>query len=200
MKRTHREPMAAVGGRAVTTVILGSLLLGCPRYRPCDDPAWKEVCEGEGDGGRESAGEGSKDMSGGADGTGGMTSATAIDCAEYPTLSDMDKFFARRCGASADDECHATALPWTDMKSPEVWRRLADRNSMVTCKDAKLIDTKTWSNSVILAKTKTPVACPPGGSNPGLPMPPPNMMPMMAPLSAAETTCLENYLKKIAGM
>ena len=211
MKHIHQNPVVAGVGTAVGAVIFASVLLGCaPGKLPCDDPAWKEVCESDGGGGVVNGGApgGSGGMSGNSGGMGGssggmgggagISASTTINCSEYPTIGDMDKFFAMRCGAAA--ACHAMAIPWTDMKAPEVWKRLADKNSTVSCKDAKLIDTKTWSNSVILAKTKTPVACPPGGSNPGLPMPPANMMPMMAPLSAAETTCLENYLKKIAGM
>ena len=66
-----------------------------------------------------------------------------------------------------------------------------------------MINSATWSESVILAKAKagagTPM-CPPGASMPGLGMPPQStFMPKMDVLSADETKCLENFLKAIAG-
>lgn len=209
MKDTHQIRVAGVG-TAIGAVIFGALIASCaPGKLPCDkDEQWRMVCDAEdvgqgGSGGGGGGQGGASGMGGGPSGMGGapsgeVTAATEIDCAAYPTVGKMDDFFAMRCGVNAT--CHQNPVPWSDFKSADVFKRMLDIAPKASCTGGgKLIDKANWANSVVLLKTKTPVMCPPGATTPGTIMPPPNLPPMMDPLSPAELTCLENFVKKVAG-
>jgi hypothetical protein len=125
------------------------------------------------------------------------------DCAQWPTLGDMDRFFQNRCGAGGTGTCHntATAGIWNDMFSKDVWKRLQTEVGKSSCRGAKLINKDKWSDSLILAKIQGTPACPPGGTGmAGTSMPPQaGFEPKMAVLNADETKCIENFLKAISG-
>src|SRR5688572_21013736 len=164
MKHTHQNPVVAGVGTAMGAVLFAGLLLSCqPGKLPCDDPAWKEVCESDGGpvvvagNGGNSGGQGGN-SGGQGGGGGGVTAATTIDCSAYPTLGDMDKFFAMRCGAASN--CHTMPMPWTDMRTAGIFERLKNQPTQFACKPAKLIDGTTWTNSMIWVKTKGMPTCP----------------------------------------
>ena len=210
MKHASQQRTTGVG-RAVGALIFGSALwLSCqPGELPCDRSAdWQAVC------GQAAGGVGGDPTpAGGAGGAGGAappaaagapSAATTVkDCAMWPTLGDMDRFFASRCGAGGTGTCHnmATAGIWNDMFSANVWRRLQTEKGKSSCKGAKLINADKWSESLILAKIQGTPACPPDGTGmAGIQMPPQmGFEPKMAVLNADEIKCIENYLKAIAG-
>ena len=207
MKQNHQFRVAGVG-TAIGAVMLGGLLFAAcaPGKLPCEKDEWKEVCALPDDRPSGQGGSGGGGGGGGSGGSGGDVMAaglndnTAIECADFPTLKKMDDWFGMRCGVNTS--CHATGAPWSDLKKEKVWERLStagglEEKAKVSCAGGKLIDTETWSNSVIYAKSKMPVVCPSGGT-PGLQMPPAALPPMMAPLSAGEIACLESFLKVIA--
>jgi hypothetical protein len=125
---------------------------------------------------------------------------TRIDnCTAYPTVGDLEtKFILPKCGTTAI--CHATGSAFPpDMAKPEMWKRFVGISNMAAtaCK-APYIDKADPAKSFIVVKVKgtminAPVACPVGGAPAG------TLMPFaMAPLPAAEITCLENYAKAVA--
>ena len=140
-----------------------------------------------------------------------------LDCAQYKTLGAMDNFFASRCGIASG--CHASEVPWTNLKAPDVWQRLLNLKPKAVCNktDANkivmgsLIDGKNWKNSILLAKSKRPPSCPPGtDANPmiaGDPMPPTKRSRRLAvpqadlqdALSDAERVCIEGFVRAAAG-
>jgi len=135
-----------------------------------------------------------------------------VDCPGYNTLGKMDLFFAMRCGGDA--LCHSAAIPWTDLKSPDVWRRMLDAWPRAACIGgapdvrAKIIDRANWRNSVLLTKSQDPPACPSGtlptSGQVGWPMPPSeenqgNLVPRQPPLTAEERLCIENFVRAATG-
>ena len=200
MTHATQRRKASFGFVAGTAVALSAVWLSCqPGELPCDDPAWQAVCN-ERSGGTGGTG-GSMPM--GGTGGGGPNAATAVaNCSKWPTVGDMDKFFAMRCSAGAS--CHVTtsAPIWSDMQTAEVWRRLKDKKPITSCNGGKLISSTNWQESVIWAKVQpgTP-ACPPGVSgSPGITMPPQaGFEPKLDPVSDEERTCLEGYLKALSG-
>jgi hypothetical protein len=193
---------------ALVSLLGGAAWLSCqPGELPCDStPEWQAVCKREGGAG----GTGGGSPMGGAGGMAPVVNkdTAVMDCAQWKTLGEMDKFFSARCaGDGAATQCHvsANAAAWNDFTAADIWMRLKDQPPKFACKGggSKLINTATWADSVILAKAKagagTPM-CPAGSNTPGLGMPPQStFMPKMDVLSADETKCLENYLKAIAG-
>jgi hypothetical protein len=119
-----------------------------------------------------------------------------MNCQQWPTLGDMDKFFANRCGVNAT--CHASGAPWTDMQKQGVWERFKTAGTdkaKFSCMGGQLVNTANWRESVIWTKTQTPATCA-GGGTAGVTMPPQaGFEPKMPVLSAAELTCLEGFLK-----
>jgi hypothetical protein len=211
MKKAPRKRVAGIGTAMGAVIFLGSMGLGCqPGTLPCDKPEWKSICESDGGGvtssggssgsGGTTGGMGGSSGSGGGSGTpdaggGGVTAATPImNCSDFKTVGDMDKFFGMRCGEGAT--CHPTtaAATFGDLKSPDVFKRIVTKSSL-TCTGVKLADTSDYTKGLIWAKTEAMPKCPGGTSAAGAQMP---SMPMM-PLSATEKTCLENYLKALAG-
>ena len=187
---------------------------GCQPGKLCDKDEYTELCEnpqlgGTGGGGTGGGGTGGGGAGGNRDG-GGMevlktvTRDTPVaDCpTEFNTVGKMDNFFAMRCGPDGSS-CHLPAfdIAWRDFKTADVWMRMADPATRTTvCAGSRIIDSRNWANSLMLAKVKDPVACPPGSSGaPGLRMPPANMAPMMEPLNAAELKCLENFVRAASG-
>jgi hypothetical protein len=204
MKDTHQIRVAGVG-TAIGAVIFGALLSSscAPGKLPCDkDEAWMAVCNepGEGQGGNGGGGGGMGGAPSGMGGqAGGITAETVVmGCDAFNTVGKMDQFFAMRCGPEGGATCHPTTMTiWQDMKSPEVWKRLADKPSKYACAGGKLIDIENWENSVVWRKVKAPVMCPSGGM-PFNVMPDKTMPPMPDVLKADELACLEGYLKAIA--
>jgi hypothetical protein len=204
MTDTHQIRVAGVG-TAIGAVIFGALLASscAPGKLPCDkDDEWRAVCAipGEGQGGNGGGGG-----MGGAPGMGGATgavsAATTIDCAAFPTLGDMDQFFSARCGL--DNACHneVGGLAWKDLKKPGVWERMQMPTATFICAPGKLIDKADWTKSVLWTATRSPKTTCPTGMIARL-MPPQegaNITPPQPILTAQENTCLENFLKAIAG-
>jgi hypothetical protein len=203
MKETHRD-RAAAPGTIVGAVVFGALLASCaPGKLPCDkDEQWRAICADPG------TGMGGAGGMGGGGGMGGapmaVTAATTIDCAMYPTVGDMDKFFAARCGL--DNNCHATPT-FKDLKSANVFSRLKTgatlAKSAVYCGGSDVIDTADWQKSILWVATRVPKANCPGQGTIIRTMPPQepaNVMPKEPPLTADENACLEKYLKAIAGV
>jgi hypothetical protein len=125
---------------------------------------------------------------------------TAIaGCARWPTLGAMDAFFASRCGIAAS--CHGNGTAYTDLGSPFAWVRLPLANAKVSCKGALVANTRSWRDSVLWAKTQTPVACPPGATTMGGQTMPPQMAydPKTPVLNLDEITCLQGFLTALAG-
>jgi hypothetical protein len=205
MKHASQQRTAGVG-MAVGALVIGSTFwLSCqPGELPCEqNDQWRALCDPQGAGG--SGGTPSPGPTGGAPpaAPAALSATTPImNCAQWPTLGDMDKFFANRCGVNAT--CHASGAPWTDMQKQGVWQRFttdATSKAKVSCSGAPLANTGNWRESVIWTKTQTPASCPTGGGgSAGLTMPPQMLYePKMALLSAAELTCLEGFLKALGG-
>ena len=146
----------------------------------------------------------------GTGGTGGaapavVSATTAVaDCAQWPTLGDMDRFFAARCGL--DRNCHGAGTAWTVMPVQGVWDQFtkdATSAAKLSCAGGKLASRTSWTGSVLWTKTQTPVLpCPSGSTSttPGLSMPPQkDFTPLTDPLTPVELKCLEGFLKAIAG-
>jgi hypothetical protein len=187
---------------------------GCQPGKLCDKEEYTELCDnpqlgGTGGGGTGGGGTGGGGAGGNRDG-GGMEALKTVtrdtpvaDCpTEFNTVGKMDNFFAMRCGPDGSS-CHLPAfdIAWRDFKSADVWMRMAaDTTRTTVCAGSRIIDNRNWANSLMLAKVKDPVACPPGSTgNAGLRMPPANMAPMMDPLSPAELKCLENFVRAATG-
>ncbi len=133
---------------------------------------------------------------------GAVNAATPVaNCAQWPTLGDMDKFFAMRCGVNTT--CHATGAVWTDMQKTGMWQRLitdASSNAKVSCAGSKLANGGNWRDSVLWLKVQSPATCPGGTGAAGLSMPPQmTYEPKMAALNQAELNCLEGFLKAVTG-
>jgi hypothetical protein len=193
MRHAPRGWKVGIGRAAAGMVLAGVFGSSCqPGELPCDKNAeWRALCD---------------EANGGSGGTGGMGGNTGTanamtvvaDCTRWPTLGDMDKFFNNRCAAGTS--CHVTASAplWTDMQTPEVWRRLRDKSPVTSCKSAKLIDPADWRNSVIWAKVQAgTTTCPPGATSAaGIAMPPQmGFEPKLEPVSAEELKCLEGFLR-----
>jgi hypothetical protein len=208
MKHASQQRTAG-GGMAVGVLIFGSVFwLSCqPGELPCDQDQWQAICAGQTAGG---AGGSTTPPPAAAPGGGGaappsaappaaVTATTAVmDCAMWPTLGDMDKFFLMRCGVSAS--CHGTGALWTDMQKQGVWERFKTDKAKVSCMGSQLANPTSWSDSVIWRKTQSPAMCPGGSGSAGLTMPPQmTYEPKMPALSQAELKCLEGFLKAISG-
>jgi hypothetical protein len=125
---------------------------------------------------------------------GPVTAATPIaGCRAYRTVGEMDQFFAARC--SGGPACHSHAIPFGDLKSPDVYARVADKPTIVNCtKAAKWADTSNWSKSVLWLKSLDMPVCPDGTPG-GLSMP----SEPSTRLDAEELACLEGFLKALSG-
>jgi hypothetical protein len=121
-----------------------------------------------------------------------------MDCAMWPTLGDMDKFFLMRCGLNST--CHGTGALWTDMQKQGAWERFKTDKAKVSCMGGQLANPTNWQDSVLWTKTQSPASCPGGTGSAGLTMPPQmTYEPKTMALSPAELKCLEGYLKAIGG-
>jgi hypothetical protein len=200
MTKAPQRRKGSFGFAAGAALAVGSVWFACqPGELPCDRPEWVAVCNERMGGG----GVGGTAGMGGSGGGGNQNAATLVaNCTKWPTLGDMDKFFANRCGAAAS--CHVTAYAnvWSDMQTAEVWKRLKDKSPATSCKGAKLINSTSWQESVIWSKVQTGTpTCPPGATTgPGIAMPPQvGFEPKLDPVTDEERTCLEGYLKAISG-
>jgi hypothetical protein len=219
MKKAPQTRVAGVG-TAVGAVILGSVLwLGCqPGALPCEKDDWKGVCAGgdalPGAGGSSNTGGssnggnaggntgGSSGSTGGASGdagmpaTGDLGSKAVASCANWKTVKDMDKFFASKCGNMA--ACHNNAMVFGDYTSADFYKKLTD-SSFITkfdCIGVPMADMSDPTKGAFWGKIQNPPTCSASGKMPGPAMP---LAPTAMPLTADEKTCLENYLKVIAG-
>jgi hypothetical protein len=197
MKHASQQRTAGVG-MAVGALIFGSTLwISCqPGELPCDqNDQWRALCD-QPAGAPTPPPPAAPPPGGQPAPTGSVSAATPImNCTQWPTLGDMDKFFANRCGVNAT--CHAAMSPWTDMQKTGVWERFKTEKAKITCSGSQLVNTANWRESVIWIKTQTPATCP-GGAPGGQTMPPQMLYePKMMALTPAELTCLEGFLKAI---
>jgi hypothetical protein len=183
-------------------VLASALWVSCqPGELPCDSsPDWRAIC-GPGAGG--TGGTGGMGGAGGG-GPGAPSAMTAVaDCAKWPTLGDMDKFFGMRCAAGTS--CHVTtsAPLWTDMQTKDVWQRLKDKKPITSCNAGALINSTNWRDSVLWMKVQPGGAmamCPAGAMSPGATMPPQaGFEPKLDPVSDEERKCLEGFLRAATG-
>jgi hypothetical protein len=181
---------------------------GCgPGKLPCDRPEWASICAADaGTGGPSDAG------GPGADTPPAFTPTAVTEvknCARFTTVGGADAYFKMRC-APGMSGCHLAMYDrqWQDFESPGVWERLTKdpmnqnqaRRSASACVGGRVADTSNWENSVLRAKIKSPVVCPPTGSGlGGFSMPPGQLMPKMDPLEPDEVACIEGFLKALAG-
>jgi hypothetical protein len=207
MKHASQQRTAGVG-TVVGAVIFGSVLwLSCqPGELPCDSsPQWQEACA-------QMAGAPGTPPPGAAPGgppamspppPPPVNAATPVmNCAQWPTVGDMDKFFAMRCGVNSI--CHGTNTVWTDMQKTGMWQRViaTDMNSKakVSCAGGPLANGANWRESVLWTKVQSPATCPGGSGVPGATMPPQMMYePKMPLLNQSELNCLEGFLKAVTG-
>jgi hypothetical protein len=160
---------------------------------------------GGGAGGSTGGSGGMTAMGGAGGGTGMMVSATTAvaGCDKFNTLGGADAFFKMRCGTGTS--CHPVGLKdiWQDFESANAFSRLLNRDAKVTCiaGKGKIIDGTDHTKSILLLKTKDAMPKCADGATAGELMPPQSMSPMgMYPaLSAAEKTCIENFVKAAAG-
>lgn len=136
-------------------------------------------------------------------GAGALSAATPVKgCTAYPTVGDMDKLFVKTCGD--DSSCHKAKIPYGDLKTADIWKRMKDVTPALVCTDGKLIDSQKPEASILLMKLKQPVpACPPGtGKEAGLTMPPMLKDQLQATkypaLTPDELKCLEGFVAAIA--
>ncbi|HEY0705684.1 MAG TPA: hypothetical protein VGG33_02750 [Polyangia bacterium] len=197
----HSAPKALFVG----VLVGGAIVASCqPGTLPCDSsPEWEAICGGSGgtSGGGGSSGSGGGGGMGGTTppGNGGMTgtgvtAATAVmNCSAFPTLGEMDKFFAMRCGEGIT--CHSGGA-FGDFKAPEVWKRLVGSPSKLAtpCTGSPLIDGKDYTKGLFWIRTQAEPKCPDGKSA-GSRMP---SAPQMA-LNDSEAACLKSFLQVVAG-
>jgi hypothetical protein len=216
MKKAPQTRVAGVG-TAVGAVILGSVMwLGCqPGQLPCEKDDWKAICTTTSNMGQGSSSGGTGGSSGGNTGgtTGGSTGGssggadagtppatggkptadTKVDgCGNYKTLGEMDTFFEMKCGTGT--ACHNTGSVFGEFKGNKMWERGTTTKTKFDCKDTLLIDPSEAAKGAFFMKINADAKC---GGVP-LKMPPPNATADQM-ISGAEKTCLENYLKAIAG-
>jgi hypothetical protein len=197
----------ASGAWLASAVATAASSLGCaPGTLPCDKPEWASICA-DGGGGGSDGGGGAVDMRPAFV----PTKDTPVkDCALFTTVGAADPFFKMRC-APENSGCHVTGFAdaWQDFERAGIWDRLSrdpmnmnqPRKARAACIGARVVDPTNWENSVLWAKTKTPVVCPSGGGAVGgFTMPPGDMMPKMDALSADELKCIEGFLKGLAGL
>jgi hypothetical protein len=207
MVHAQRSRASSVAAGAVAVVAFGWFSCAPGRF-PCDEPEWAATCYPDGGPGTMPPPPPGK-----------VTRETEVsNCAQYKTLGAMDNFFANRCGIAA--ACHASEVPWTNLKAPDVWQRLLNVKPKAVCNktDASktvigsLIDGNNWENSILLAKSKHPPTCPPGtDANPmsaGDPMPPTKQKQaslgvpeanLQDDLSDAERVCIAGFVRAAAG-
>ncbi len=177
-----------------------------PGSLPCSrNDEWRQICadgggaaEG-GSGGNTAGSGGSTGGTSGAGGTGGnatggmpgtaVTASTLIpDCDAYKTAKDMDRFFDMRC--SSNPGCHQPGAVHGDMKTENLFMRATTTTTNFACKGSPWIDKADHTKGMLWSKIQEMPKCPSGSGGFGK-MP---MAPQMA-LSAAERTCLENFIK-----
>jgi hypothetical protein len=214
MKKAPQTRVAGVG-TAVGAVILGSVMwLGCqPGQLPCDKDDWKAICTttsnmssgsstGGGTGsntGGTSGGSTGGSNGGGADAAappaaGGKPNAdTKVEgCGDYKTLGQMDTFFEKKCGSGT--VCHQANSVFGEFKGNKMWERGQTTKTKFDCMGTLLIDPSEAGKGAFFLKINGDAKC---GGVP-LKMPPPTATADQQ-LSGDEKTCLENYLKAIAG-
>ncbi|HEY0705685.1 MAG TPA: hypothetical protein VGG33_02755, partial [Polyangia bacterium] len=150
---------------------------------------------GSGAGGSSGSGGGGASNMGGMMGTtgGDMGAKAVMNCSAFPTVKDMDKFFAARCGEGIT--CHSGGA-FGDFKAPEVWKRLVGSPSKLAspCAGSPLIDGKDYTKGLFWIRTQAEPKCPDGKAA-GSRMP---SAPQMA-LNDSEAACLKSYLQVVAG-
>jgi hypothetical protein len=222
MKKAPQTRVAGVG-TALGAVIVGSVMWfgGCqPGQLPCDKDDWKAICtttsnpssgsstggnsgNSGGSSGSNSGGSAGGSNSGGSNGgnadamppaTGGKPNAdTKVEgCGDYKTLGQMDTFFEKKCGSGT--ACHQANSVFGEFKGNKMWERGQTTKTKFDCMGTLLIDPSDATKGAFFLKINGDAKC--GGAP--LKMPPPNATPDQQ-LSGDEKTCLENYLKAIAG-
>ena len=215
MKKAPQTRVAGVG-TAVGAVILGSVMwLGCqPGQLPCEKDDWKAICTTTSNMGQGSSSGGTGGSSGGNTGgssggsTGGSSGADAAappatggkpnadtevkGCGDYKTLGQMDMFFEKKCGSGT--ACHQANSVFGEFKGNKMWERGQTTKTKFDCMGTLLIDPTEAGKGAFFLKINGDAKC--GG--PLLKMPPPSAPPDQQ-ISGDEKTCLENYLKVIAG-
>ncbi len=140
-----------------------------------------------------------------------LSAATVVKkCDTYPTVGDMDRLFAKSCGVGTNSSCHQVKGVYGDFKTADIWKRVKDVKTALTCIDgdkAKMVDSQNVANSMLLVKIKqaTPV-CPTGtgmgkASEAGNIMPPlpKDQLGVSVPaLTPDELTCIEGFVNAIA--
>jgi hypothetical protein len=209
-----------VGLAVLASAAAAIVIASCKPGTICDKPDYEELCAnpqlggtsgsvdsgGGGSGGRGGTGGGGSGGTGGGGSTGTVGPDTPVaNCAQYNTLGKMDTFFAMRCGQ--DGLCHTGggANAWSDLKTAPVFMRMLNTAPKFVCKTQKMIDPADWQKSVILLKTQQEMPkCADGTAAGATTMPPPEsaqagVAMKQAPLSAAEKTCIENFLRAATG-
>lgn len=135
----------------------------------------------------------------------GMVSATTMipGCPTYPTLGDMDKFIAMRCGGKAGMQtaCHGvTGAPFGDYSKANAYMWALDKKAILTCTgdNAKFIDKTNPLNSLFWLKVSNAMPKCPGGTSANAVMPYQDAQ-MIPALTAAEQTCMKNFVQVAAG-
>jgi hypothetical protein len=217
LQARQAKQISRLNGGAAVLVVGVWVLAACQAGElPCTkDDEWKAICAGSKasggtGGGAAGSGGGGGGGSGGAmadaGGTGGKPAGTLskdtpiANCAAYPTVGKMDDFFSMRCGVNAT--CHGAGAPWTAMAGADVWMALKDAMPKIDCRMDKVVDSGDWAKSLVWVKTRSPgpPACPTPGGVAGVLMPPADLPPKMPVLTADENTCLQGFLKAIAGV
>jgi hypothetical protein len=198
--------VAGVGLVAGLLTLATSAWISCsPGALNCDD---FNNCEPIG-GGAAGSGGGSttpppKGGSGGSAPAAAVSATTAIPgCPTYPTLADMDKFIAMRCGGKAgmQSACHGTTgAPFGDYSKANAWMWALDKKAVLTCTgdNGKFIDKANPLNSLFWLKVANMMPKCPGGSSANAVMPFQDAQ-MIPALTAAEQTCMKNFVTVAAG-
>jgi hypothetical protein len=209
MKRAHLNWMVAGVGTAVGAVMLGSFLAACAPGTLCDKPGYEDECLTGGSGGGTGGSGGSTGGSaGGSTGgsAGGSTGGSAgggvgpgmpvANCVMAPTVGEVEtKIIAVKCGETA---CHVPMGVFKpDLKTAGSWARLLDKvveYSATKCKDDVYIKKSDPLKSYFLSSVKDAMPKCSDGRMGGVRMPFGK-----PPLSAEEITCIEGYVKALAG-
>jgi hypothetical protein len=197
--------VAGVGLVAGLLMLATSAWISCsPGALDCDS----FNCDGTASAGGSTGGGGSaqppKGGSGGSAPAASVSASTAIPgCPTYPTLGDMDKFIAMRCGGKAGMQtaCHGvTGAPFGDYSKANAWMWALDKKAILTCTgdNAKFIDKANPLNSLFWLKVSSMMPKCPGGSSANAAMPFQDAQ-MIPALTAAEQTCMKNFVTVAAG-
>jgi hypothetical protein len=215
MKRPHHTGMVAGVGTAVGAVILSmGLLSGCAPGTICDKDEYAEQCKTGGANGTGTGGTGGSNsgtggtnpsamggttggtLGGGTGGSGaGGGSKAVANCAMAATVAEVEtKILAPKC---AEAGCHVPNGAFKpDLKSAESFARLLDKPVeyvATKCKDDVYVKKSDPMKSYFLSTVKDAMPKCSDGRMGGLRMPFGK-----PPLSDAEITCIEGYVRALA--